>query len=74
MKLIEKIAYYGFAIILFSIFMGAILYSADQMVGLTSTKEVLFWSALILIFILQINKIISGIMETTQSKSNRKRK
>ncbi len=61
MKLIEKIAYYGFGIMLFSIFMGAILYSVGQMSNTILVREILFWSALILIFISQINRILLDV-------------
>lgn len=68
-KLIEIFAFGFLGIMLLSIFMGAILYSAEVMQGAESVKEILFWSSLILIFLLQVNRIISDTFTQFKSKA-----
>lgn len=57
MKLIEKISIWSLQIIIISIFVGAVLYVAEQMkVPGLEIKEILFWSALLLLFLKQIQR------------------
>ena len=60
-KIIEKISIWTLTIIIISIFFGGIIYSANQMKGITSTSEIFFWSSLVLLFMLQINRGLSGL-------------
>ena len=58
MKLINKIAHLGLGIMLLSIFIGAVFYSAEQINNTILISEILFWSALILLFAIQVSRIL----------------
>ena len=56
MKLIEKSAIIILGSLFSLIFIGAIVYCANQMKGLESITEILFWSSLVLIFMSKIQR------------------
>ena len=58
-KLIEKIAIIALGGMYSLIFIGALVYSANQMKGLESITEICFWSSLALIFILKFQRFFS---------------
>lgn len=63
-ELIAKIGIYTIAIGIISIFFGGVLYSVDKLSEVAESaqlKEMLFWSALILLFIGQVQKGLEGI-------------
>lgn len=70
MRIIENIVYYVIGIMIFSIFMGAIFYSLGQMNNAILIKEILFWSALSLLFVLQLTRIMSDVFVRNWRKNN----
>ncbi len=74
MNRLERIFICMFGIVIVSIFLGGILYCAFQMRDATEIKEVLFWSSIILLFVLQVNRGFSSIIDIFFRKPKQRRK
>ena len=61
MRLIESIAIKSMSIVICGIFFGSLLYCVEQLSNPIGIKELLFWSGLILLFMSQINRGLSGL-------------
>lgn len=73
MNILHTVSLSIISIMILGIFTSGVVYSAEQVNDTTPVKEVLFWSALMLLFVGQIYRGLSDIgdqiKEYTQSKS-----
>ncbi len=72
-KLLLKICLVIFSIMIISVFLGGVIYSANQLKYNPNpgVSEIFFWSALMLLFLGQIEKAMEG-MDFRKSKQERK--
>jgi len=61
MKLYEKISIYISTILIISIFIGGIIYSADRLAESIQLREILFWSSIMFLLIIQIHREIGKL-------------
>lgn len=70
-KIFISVAEWMFSLLIVAIFFGGVLYCVLQMQGVSTLKEALFWSSIVLLFMGQIFRALSGLF-TSKKEGDKK--